>query len=1211
MQSTTPASVADVPESTSPALAPPSPHLRSHHEQHAAYVPMSRATLPPVGAPVNLDWTRDPPSPALTPFQKFLRSIDWAATDFGPMSQWPRELRQMVRFMTAEATPVILYWGQRNAIMYNEAYVPLVGDKHPQILGSPAPEAFPEFWSHFENVIVEQRRTGEAAYGDASMLLMQRHGFLEETYFNWSLVPIIDDEGHHVGCYGAPLDKTRDIIGGRRRDSENQLGQQISKATTMDELWDGTVAALSSNDKDVPFALLYSVDSEIGVFASPSQPSYVCRLQRTIGLSSTHPLAKQYVDVQDDTTGFAPAMLRAIGSRAIQLLESSDLCLKDLLANIEWRGFGLPSCQFVVMPVFAHDTIIAFVVLGLNPRRRCNPLYTDYLDAIADIIAPQIYRIRLSEEVSRRSELARRATLAFEKSEGRFSRFAARTIVGLATIDKDGQVIYANDALCQFAGMDPASTFRVHDFVTPEDLDLLNEWIQLTLEQKKGGTFQIRSKLPFRRGSRHSQHRTAICACYPDLDDNGEVDSMMIFMMDISELKWTEEQLRTKTKELEESEGKYRNYAEHCPLGIVRTDGEGYVQFGNPAWHSFYHSAGGVNLSQAQPWLPFIKEEDIEPCLIFFRKLQQHCGPEAVEFRLHDKSYIVSESGRTISNDAWVLATGFSQFKQDGTVDYIDFWVMDISAQKLANKVLTEKMEEALQLKTHQERFIDMISHEIRNPLSAVLHCGEEVVEAMKSGSAVLEEAQSFGQITSQWELSRTALKAHIASAHEAANTILYCVQHQKQIVDDVLTLSKLDSSLLEVSPIPVQPRDFIQASLKIFERELKMTDITLDLVEDESLKQHSVDWVLLDPNRYLQIVINLVTNAIKFTKKSDIRKITMTLAATRERPLPKQLGVDYVPHRYAEAPIDARRLSNPEIILPEGAQNDVFLSLSVTDTGRGMTESERAMLFQRFAQASPKTHIEYGGSGLGLFISRQITEMLGGEIGMDSRPGDGSTFSFYVKAQRISPQVGVSTKQEHTAQARFAISHAPTDGIMTPPQVEEPPHSPLLGSQSLDGSSRRVLVVEDNLINQRVLCKQLRNHNFIVQAANHGRQALELLLKSSSPRSEHLFDIILCDIEMPVMGGLEFAVAVRNLETKGMLPGHVPIIGVTANVRQNQVAAALESGMDGVTTKPYRIFELIEHIDRLAPLSLSTSKSGINADVVTEVLELSLQRPQ
>jgi len=1158
---------------------------------------------------VNLDWTRDASPLSLTPHQRFLRSINWSATDFGPMSGWSRELRQMVRFMMAEATPAILYWGDTNAIIYNEAYVPLIGDKHPEMLGRRALDVFPEFWNKFEVVIEEQRRTGVSASGDASMLLMERHGFLEETYFNWTLVPVINDEGYHVGCYGAPLDKTSDIIGKRRQECVTLLAQETSRAMTLEDLWDRTVVAFALNEKDVPFALLYSVDSQVGVSSSPSRPSYDCQLQRAIGVSAPHVLAQEYIDVQNVAQGgFAPAMLEAIRTKALQVVNCEEAHLEHLLDGVKWAGFGTPSCEFVIVPILIHDDIFAIFIIGLNPRRRFNPLYRSFFDSIADILTPQVHRIRLSEEVTRRAELARKATLSFEKSEGKFSRFAERTIVGLATIDNGGRVVYANEALCQFAGMNPADAFKVQDIVMSEDLGLFNEWIRVTLEQKKGGTFQVRSKQPFRQGSMHSEYRTAICACYPDLNDDGDVDGMMIFMMDISELKWTEEQLRTKTEELQESESKYRNYAEHCPLGIVRTDGDGYVQFGNEAWHNVYSLDPEVLTSQSQPWLSFIVDEDVEPCRKFFRKLQSRCGLEAVEYRLRDKPYMVSEAGETVSNDAWVLMTGFSAFKDDGMIDHIDFWVMDISAQKMTNKILTGKMEEAVRLKNHQERFMDMISHEIRNPLSAVLHCGEEVVEAMKNASTVLEVCTlPSAAATQQWEMTKTALRVHITGALDAANTVLYCVQHQKQIVDDVLTLSKLDSSLLEVAPIPVQPRDLIQTSMRMFDRELKMTDIAFTVVEDESLQRHGVDWILLDPNRYLQIVINLVTNAIKFTKKSDKRQITMTLAATRERPLQTEFGVEYVPHRYAEAPIDTRRASVPEIKLPEGAQNDIFLALSVADTGKGMAESEMASLFQRFAQASPKTHIEYGGSGLGLFISRQITEMLGGEIGMRSQPGIGSTFSFYVKAQSIPPQLAVPGKQEPVKRTSFAISHAPPTGVLTPPQVKEPLHSPLLGTQSLDGLSRRILVVEDNLVNQRVLCKQLRNHNFIVKAANHGRQALDTLLDPSSPASEVLFDVILCDIEMPVMGGLEFAVAVRNLETRGRLPGHVPIIGVTANVRQNQVAAALESGMDGVTTKPYRILELIEHIDRLVPANSTLEKRlGIDVEVVTEVLELS-----
>lgn len=161
----------------------------------------------------------------------------------------------------------------------------------------------------------------------------------------------------------------------------------------------------------------------------------------------------------------------------------------------------------------------------------------------------------------------------------------------------------------------------------------------------------------------------------------------------------------------------------------------------------------------------------------------------------------------------------------------------------MAAKILTDKMDEAIRLKTHQERFIDMISHEIRNPLSAVLHCGEEVVGAMKASSKALNTATA-ADASAPPRNECAVIRQHIENALDAANTIMYCVQHQKQIVDDVLTLSKLDADLLVVSPVPVQPmvglsrfylcrggrqsllilfQDLVRTALKVFQPECKV----------------------------------------------------------------------------------------------------------------------------------------------------------------------------------------------------------------------------------------------------------------------------------------------------------------------------------------------------------------------------------------------------
>lgn len=702
--------------------------------------------------------------------------------------------------------------------------------------------------------------------------------------------------------------------------------------------------------------------------------------------------------------------------------------------------------------------------------------------------------------------------------------------------------------------------------MVPEDVDLLVEWQKKVLKEKNGGTFQIRSKEPFRRGTMYSDYRTGICACYSDLNDEGEVESVMILTMDISELKWTEQQLISRSQALEESEVKWRNYAEHCPLGICRTDGDGYIQYGNHAWRSFYGFGPGA-LPDPQPWLPWVREDYIQSCKEFFARLQWSRDPESVEFQLVNKTYTISGGDATATNAAYVVATGFTQFKPDGSVDHIDFWVTDISGQKMAVKVLTDKMEEAIRLKTQQEHFMDMISHEIRNPLSAVLHCSEEIIESIKKGSTLLEWVFDESITPNSSNSARDILRKQIGGAMDAAHTILYCVQHQKQIVDDVLTVSKLDSDLLVVSPIPVQPMALVRSSLKIFDAELKMTDINLTVIEDNSLATLGIEWVLIDPNRFLQIVINLVTNAIKFTKTSKVKEIVVMVSAQTHKPFQHELGVDFVPLRYSPA-IPVRATGSVDLKDISDLGPDVFLSLSVKDTGKGLTKNEKTQVFKRFAQASPKTHIEYGGSGLGLFISRQITEMLGGEIGMTSSPGSGCTFAFYVKTHKCEVPDHSPASMEPVIRLSRSLSLTADGTPVTPGEegknniIDTPqdPSIPLHIAPPLN-----ILVVEDNLVNQKVLCKQLRNRDFVVQAANHGGDALEAVMSSQGehvPPEQRSFDVILCDIEMPIMDGIEFTREIRKLEAEGKLPGHVPILGVTANVRSKQISGAIEVGM-------------------------------------------------
>jgi CheY-like chemotaxis protein len=225
-----------------------------------------------------------------------------------------------------------------------------------------------------------------------------------------------------------------------------------------------------------------------------------------------------------------------------------------------------------------------------------------------------------------------------------------------------------------------------------------------------------------------------------------------------------------------------------------------------------------------------------------------------------------------------------------------------------------------------------------------------------------------------------------------------------------------------------------------------------------------------------------------------------------------------------------------------------------------------------------------------GLFISRQITEMLGGAIGVDSTPGKGSTFAFYVTTLRVSrPESKASFSSLLPASISVSLDAVLFDTNTcfledsSKDVVEyEKPSSSSKRPLDVDPDDLNILVVEDNFVNQKVLCKQLRKRGFVVKTANHGAEALDALRQTEIWKDggpERRFDVILMDLEMPIMGGLECVRNIRQAEGDSTIQGHIPVIAVTANARSMHAEAAIQAGMDGVTTKPYRIDDLVSEI--------------------------------
>lgn len=551
------------------------------------------------------------------------------------------------------------------------------------------------------------------------------------------------------------------------------------------------------------------------------------------------------------------------------------------------------------------------------------------------------------------------------------------------------------------------------------------------------------------------------------------------------------------------------------------------------------------------------------------------------------------------------------QFGLSGTGGMICM-ISDITPEKAAELLQKKIADDAEERKQQQERFIDMISHEVRNPLSAILHCAEDIMDVLQDQAPDNAEEQ-------------------MARVAEAAETINLCVAHQKKIIDDVLIYSKLDAAMLALAPQEFQPKSHLATLLTMFRPELRKQGVEFQYVLDQSYADCNLNWVVADLNKIGQVLVNLVSNAIKFTAESlNERKIRVSMGAATLRPTSYPPNVVFFEPSETALKLDAT--GDPEW----GHGQVVYIMVAVKDTGIGISDQHQKLLFARFKQATPRTDRIYGGYGLGLNISRRLCHMHGGEIGVSSRDGEGSTFGFFFavrrcpdsvddrEADRKSPVDQLCRQIQELDSKTFDVKKdAPmidlsqdppikhtTEAAVTIESDERKKHSlelaeaaargdhPIIDQRqrsNVDGFSptqepnavtvmsklkeeQRILFVEDNIINQRVLSRKLKIAGYEVITANNGREALDAWKRDS-------FDCILMDQEMPVMDGNSAAREIRALEQDNGT--HTPILGVTANVRQDQQADMLNAGMDAILHKPYKMKDLCDKIRDLIATTL------------------------
>ncbi|GAB7364698.1 hypothetical protein MBLNU230_g5499t1 [Neophaeotheca triangularis] len=1037
--------------------------------------PSTQIALAPTDAP-SFDWTRLPITDSMPQHIRFARSIDWSQTSLGPIDFWSSDLRQMCNLIMASPHPAAMYWGEDLIAIYNEAYILLAGQKHPTLMGQSYREAWAEIWDEVREVFATAKSTGEATMKDDDCLFIKRNNYLEETYFSWSIIPMVGGDGSVMGLYNPAFEKTRRRIAERRMLTLREIGERTAAARDVKGFWEQVLGAFAFNAHDSPFMLLYSVaddnDSDSSSMHSNSvSTARQCSLEGSLGVPEGHIAAPSQIDLKAGMEGFGPVFREVMNTDKPVLLEVGSRDLPEgLLEGLEWRGFGDPVRAVVICPIHptTGESILGFLVLGVNPRRPYDDDYSLFVQLLSRQLATSLASVVLFEEEIRRGQKAAK----------------------LAALDR----------------------------------------IELS------------------------------------------------------------EQLEARTREAIESESRFTRMAEFAPVGMFIAGSDGRIVFANDTWYDI--SGVPKDRSMADTWMESVHPADKDMLVKLWHDLVVDTKSVSSEFRFK-APWSEKYRDTTREGETWVLFSAYPEpYADSGKLKSIFGSITNISQQKWAEGIQTRKMEEAVELKRQKDNFIDITSHEMRNPLSAMLQCSDEITTSINNYRKKLASTDK--------KLDDNGDDV-LANCLDAAQTISLCSQHQKRIVDDILTLSKLDSALLLVTPVEAQPLTVVKRALKMHEGELQAADIQMKFVVDQSFRDLGLDWVRFDPSRVLQVLINLTTNAIKFTTNERKRTVTVTIATSLTRPSEAtNPPVAFFPPRRKPADLFSSR--------DWGDGQSVYILFSVADTGRGLSAEEKKLLFLRFSQATPRTHITYGGSGLGLFISRELTELQGGEIGVESEAGKGSTFAFYVLARRSEPPSGDSVAAANGGAARIpsdAVGKKEALALASKPDGMGKLQVPAVGERAVDKEEaakvvRKVLIVEDNLVNQRVLQKQLKNLGTEVHLANHGGEALEKLRQSTywtdpDGSKELELGVVLMDQEMPVMDGLTCTRRIRELEKEGRLTGHIPIIAVTANARAEQIQTALDAGMDDVVSKPFRIPELVPKIEELmARYPMPAKQSGV-----------------
>jgi two-component system, sensor histidine kinase and response regulator len=663
----------------------------------------------------------------------------------------------------------------------------------------------------------------------------------------------------------------------------------------------------------------------------------------------------------------------------------------------------------------------------------------------------------------------------------------------------------------------------------------------------------------------------------------------------VDALNWTSIRLFDGQSALAASESRNRAITEAALDCIITADSDGYILEFNPAAERTFGISRLEALHQSYAVL-FFPERLREAQRQMLRSLLTSQAPDAPGQRV--EAIAIRSNGEEFPVEVALVAV-----ESNGS-QLVTAYLRDISERKAAETYMRQAKESAEANSRSKSDFLANMSHEIRTPMNAILGMTDLALDTQ------LDSEQ----------------KEYLTLVKSSANSLL-------NIINDILDFSKIEAGKLDFEHIDFSLRDCVALAVRTLQQ--RATEKNLQLTAQ--VAPETPDSLVGDPHRLRQVLINLISNGIKFTNHGSIRVVVQP------------------------GPASACCAN---------------LAFSVEDSGVGIPAEKQKLIFEAFSQADTSTTRRYGGTGLGLTISAQLVQAMGGSIGVSSTPGEGSTFHFTAQfglgqsvpaieeqahLEGLPVLIAVDNPTErsmlmellgHWRMAPYAapdattsrreLAQASTDGmpyrvvivgtqlpdsegfqlVEAIPQLAHPTPCiimlagegrrgdgarcrelgvaaylpmPIQASDLLnaillsvdpledDGSDRqlitrhslreqrrqlRILLAEDNVVNQTLALRLLGKLGHQVDVANNGQEALDL-------HDHNRYDIILMDVQMPIMGGFDATAKIREREAAGA--HRTPVIAMTAHAMKGDRERCLQAGMDGYLSKPVHAPDLVE----------------------------------